>query len=97
MCNNSGKIEIRFPDFKRPRDRRQNEANLSFLVNYEVYLRPVYTCNFIHYDCHPGVCSKLVIVYAARYPLMIHRILTSTFVSRTHSPKCQSQSAKSHV
>ena len=79
MCNNSGKIEIRFSDFKKPRDRRQNEDNPSFLMNFELFLGPVCTCNFIQCDCHPDLCNKLMTVYAARYPFMIRCILSSTF------------------
>ena len=38
-----------------------------------------------------------MIVYAARYPLMIHCCLSLTLSSVKHTPRCQSQGTKSHV
>ena len=47
-------------------------------------LRAFYTCDFARCDCHPGVCNKLIIVYEARYPLMIRCSLSSTLSSVKH-------------
>ena len=35
-------------------------------------------------DCHPGVCDKLMTVYAAKYPHMIHCCLSLTLSSVKH-------------
>ena len=48
--------------------------------------RAVYTWDFVRCDCHPGVCDKLVIIFVARYPLMIHCSLSST-LSSNHTGK----------
>ena len=59
------------------------DAFLSY-IDYNRSITPVYTCNFSRCDCHPGVCNKLMTVYAARYPLMIHYSLSSTVSSVKH-------------
>ena len=35
-------------------------------------------------DCHPGVCNKLMTVYAVRYQVMIRCSLSSTLSSVEH-------------
>ena len=47
-------------------------------------LRAVYMCDFATCNCYPGVCNKLIIVYKARYPLMICCSLSSTLSSVKH-------------
>ena len=62
-------------------------------------LRAVHTWDFACYDCHPGVCNKLVTVYEARYPLMFRCSLSSTLSSIQHilqdvNRKAQNRSCK---
>lgn len=45
-----------------------------------VLVRPVYSCDFVRDDCHPGVFNKPMTVCATRYPLTILCSLFSTYL-----------------
>ena len=64
----------------------------SYTRPHSLSIGSFYTC-----DCHPGVWNRLVVVYAARYRLMIRCSLSSMLLSFKHKLQDVSRNAQNHT